>query len=102
MPIQYRACFTCDDDACTGHDFSILDWGLYVLNRRQYADRGPAVAERMVIAEITKLLDSSKREPYFFLGNSKAHSHTFSIVGLFHPPLQSKPKESATPRLPGF
>ena len=106
MPVQYRACFRCDDPACsTEHDISILDWGIYVLSRRQFATRGPAEAERDVIAKIVESMDPAKREPYFFLGNTKPHPQNFMIVGLYYP---SKPTEKpAKPeggslKLPGF
>ncbi len=106
MPVQYRACFRCDDPACnTEHDLSILDWGVYVLSRKEYAARGAAMAEQKVIEKIADLLDSTKREPYLFLGNTKAHCQSFMIVGLFHPPVEppaiAKPV-SASLKLPGF
>jgi hypothetical protein len=99
MPVQYRACFRCDDPDCkTEHDLSILDWGVYVLSRREYAARGPAMAEQKVIEKIEELLDPSKREPFLFLGNTKGHSQSFMIVGLFHPPIEPAPPVAEPPR----
>lgn len=92
VPVEYRAVFTCEDPVCaTKHDMSILDWGLYVLHRRQFAKGGAAVAERDVIARVRTNMDRTKRESYFFLGNTKQHCRNFMIVGLFHPPLPVKP-----------
>ncbi|MFW6087505.1 MAG: hypothetical protein ACODAG_09900 [Myxococcota bacterium] len=90
MPIQYRAEFTCHGASCRGHDMSILEWGVYVLSRKAYAKGGAAQAEKDVIAKIRQLMDPGKRDPYFFLGNTKAHSRNFMIVGLFHPPRVSQ------------
>lgn len=104
-PVQYRAKFTCDDAACsTEHDFGILDWGLYVLDFNQWADRGGAMAEEKVVEKIQQLMDPSKRDPYFFLGNTKGYSHSFMIVGLFHPPRKEEkmPKAAEPLKLPGF
>jgi hypothetical protein len=106
-PVRYRAKFVCDDSACkTEHDLSILDWGLYVLNYNQYADRGADMAEKKVVEKIEQLMDPSKREPYFYLGNTMAHSHSFMIVGLFHPPIAKavgkKRPDPGAPRLPGI
>jgi hypothetical protein len=99
MPVQYRACFRCDDPNCkTEHDLSILDWGVYVLSRREYAARGPAMAEQKVIEKIEELLDPSKRDPFLFLGNTKGHSQSFMIVGLFHPPIEPAPTVAEPPR----
>lgn len=109
MPVQYRACFRCDDPACsTEHDLSILDWGIYALSRRQFATRGAALAERDVISKITEMMDASKRQPYFFLGNTKPHPQNFMVVGLYYPPrpdLHAKKKkgpEGTTLKLPGI
>jgi hypothetical protein len=106
-PVEYRVKFTCDDSACTTeHDFGIRDWGLYVLDYNQWAERGGAVAEEKVVEKIQQLMDPSKRDPYFFLGNTKGHSHSFMVVGLFHPPLTrpttTNEVASATPMLPGI
>jgi hypothetical protein len=99
MPIEYRVRFACNDPACIGeHDFSIRDWGVYVLSRREYAQRGPQVAESKVIEKINELMDPTTRDPYFFLGNTKAHPKNFMIVGFFHPPRE----KSTTPMLPGL
>ena len=87
IPVEYRAQFTCDDPSCaTEHDLSILDWGVYVLSRKQFARGGGDLAARSVVQKITELMDPAKRDPYFFLGNTKAHPQNFMIVGLFHPP----------------
>ncbi|QSQ19644.1 hypothetical protein JY651_30575 [Pyxidicoccus parkwayensis] len=101
MPVQYRVVFTCDDAACrTEHDFSILDWGIYVLSRKMYAQRGASGAERAVIDKLEELMNPEAHEPYLFLGNTKAHSHNFMAVGLYYPPREvakaSKPDPQMT------
>jgi hypothetical protein len=105
-PVQYRAKFTCDDPRCsTQHDMGILDWGLYVLDYKQWAERGGAMAEEKVIDAIQQRMDPSKREPYFFLGNTKMHPQNFMIVGLFHPPksgMAQSATKGASMKLPGF
>lgn len=100
MPVQYRACFRCDDPLCQiEHDMSILDWGTYALSRSQFAIGGHSKAERDVIAQIEKVMDLTKHDPYFFLGNTKAHPQAFTIVGMYYPPIKKR-AESLT--LPGF
>lgn len=86
--VEYRMKFVCDDPGCPGeHDMSILDWGVYVLSRKQYAVRGPVQAERDVISQIESRLDFTKRDAYLFLGNSMPHPQNFMIVGFFCPPI---------------
>jgi len=107
MPIQYRIKFRCSDANCgTGHDMSVLDWGVYALSRKQYATRGAAMAERDVIRKIRMCLDS-KHEAYFFLGNTKQYPQSFMIVGLYYPPkdqvaASSERKQNESLKLPGF
>lgn len=106
MPVQYRICFTCDDPACTTeHDFSILDWGLSVLSRKEFARGGPALAEKQVIAKVKDITDPRKKDFYFFLGNTKGHCDKFMVVGLFYPPLptiKAMKKDAGPLKLPGF
>jgi hypothetical protein len=106
MPVQYRVAFVCDGAACKGHDMSILDWGVYALSRKQFALKGGPAAEKDVIDVIVKRTDLLKHDTYFFLGNTKAHSRNFMVVGLYYPPLA---KEKAKPKvkpgqilMPGF
>jgi len=90
--VEYRLRFTCSDATCaTEHDMAILDWGVYALSRRQFAARGAAQAERDVIAQVERMLDLERRDPYLFLGNSLAHPRSFMVVGLFYPPLLPAP-----------
>jgi hypothetical protein len=99
MPVQYRICFVCDDDGCTchgsQHDFGIFDWGVYALSRKLYAQGGAVRAEEGVIAKIEQLMDLTKRDGHLFLGNTKAHCHNFSVVGIFHPPLAQESKRDS-------
>ena len=107
MPIQYRIKFRCRDAKCkTGHDMSVLDWGVYALSRKQYASRGAAMAERDVIAKISECLNA-RHDAHFFLGNTKQHPQSFMIVGIYYPP-KADPmaprngKLEQTLKLPGF
>lgn len=94
VPIQYRVSFLCEDPACVnGHDLSILDWGIYVLHRKQFAQRGGPQAERDVIGKLTEYTDPTRKDAYFFLGNTLAHPANFMIVGIYYPPIP-KPVEA--------
>jgi hypothetical protein len=101
VPVQYRAVFICNDPACsTAHDLSILDWGTYVLHRRQYAQRGGPQAERDVIDKLTEDMDLRRRNAHFFLGNTMAHPASFMVVGLYFPPCpapDAPPKQTMFP-----
>lgn len=98
MPIQYRVEFECDDERCKGHDMSILDWELYALHRKVFADKGAVGARNDVIQKLEQSTDSSKRDVFFFLGNTAAHPHNFMVVGLFTPPLLAPKREEKKSR----
>ncbi|MFT3917298.1 MAG: hypothetical protein QM704_25400 [Anaeromyxobacteraceae bacterium] len=88
--VDYRVEFRCDDPACsTLHDCSILDWGIYVLDRNQERKKGSyKLAEADVLAKLQEIADPQKKDIHFFLGNTKDHSNNFSVVGLFYPPIE--------------
>lgn len=96
--VQFRAEFTCESSSCNGHDLSILDWGTYVLERKQREAHAIDPAKD-VVAQLERLTDPSRHEPYFFLGNTMAHCRSFMIVGVFGPPreLPAKPKAAKNP-----
>lgn len=90
----------------TIHKCTIFDWGLYVLHRKMVAQHGSGAGERKVIEHIEKNLDQTKKDAYFFMGNTKPHPQSFSIVGLYYPP-RAKPPSSRAKRhqtlsLPGL
>lgn len=86
MPVTYRAEFKCEESICNGHDMSILDWEVYVLSRKMFAQGGEQLAEKKVIEKLAEMTDAKARDCYFFLGNTQAHPTNFMIVGLYSPP----------------
>ncbi len=85
--VEYRAKFTCRTHECGGHDMSIRDWGLYVLDMKQEEKKqNVKAAEESVLKKLRADTDTTKRDPYLFLGNMQAHRDAFMIVGLFCPP----------------
>jgi hypothetical protein len=72
-----------------------------------YGQIGGGRVDALDVQEAVDLgMDSRKREPYFFLGNTKAHPQTFMIVGLYYPAKASEmPLNRPSPgslRLPGL
>lgn len=101
MPVRYRVEFECHGENCNGHDMSVLDWGMYVLSRRQYAKKNRQQAEADVIAKIHEVTDPEKKDAYLFLGNTLAHPKSFMIVGFYYPKLvQPEPEKKAKTAAP--
>lgn len=98
VPLKYYIEFTADDGAGgeSDHEMSVLDWGLYVLHRRQFAKHMGETggdtkeagrrAQADVTAKIRGMIEGAETDPYFFLGNTAAHPTSFMIVGIFSPP----------------
>lgn len=87
--VEYRVKFRCDDSSCAGHNMSVHDWGMYVLDRKMCKQEGDiAEAERKVLAKLNELLDSAKKDSWLLLGNSLAGPSAFFIGGLYYPPRQ--------------
>jgi len=72
---------------CTGHDMTILDWGLGELARRE----GPEKARQ----KMESISDTQRHDLKFFLGNMLAYPSSFTIVGLWYPKRQDFVKRSA-------
>lgn len=85
--VNYKVDFKCEAVGCRGHDMKVLDWGVYVLDRKQAKKKGDyRAAEEDVKDSLSRLLNVEARDPYVFLGNSLAHPQNFSVVGIFSPP----------------
>ena len=87
VPVRYYVDFICDaPSGPSEHSCSVLDWGTYVLHRKMFAQHGGGIAERKVIEKIQSDCDPTKKDIYFFMGNTLSHVDNFSIVGFFYPP----------------
>ena len=84
--IEYRARFHCDDANCNGHDMSVHDWGIYVLDMKMTEKYGTADAEQKVLDKMKDLLDPEKHDTRLLLGNTLMHPGSFFIGGLYYPP----------------
>lgn len=103
IPVRYVAKFKCMDSSCPQlHQMRILDWGTCLLGWKQYlASKSSPKANEDVISKLKEYTDSAKRDSYFFMGNTLAYPKTFTIVGLFYPPISAtKPKPKQLSLLP--
>ena len=75
--------FECDDEGCSRHEMSILDWEIAQLYRRL---RGDANWEAKLRSKIMDEIFGAKKETFLFLGNMALRHHIFCILGFFYPP----------------
>ena len=72
-------------------DMTIHDWEVDALYfNRLLAGRSPQRTRDEVIEHLSDTICSAKRDTHFFLGNSKAHQRSFTIVGLWWPKKRSQ------------
>lgn len=88
LPIPYRIKFNykCLEPGCRGHDQELIDWELGAAGiqwPRQYGRDTRAKIEQKW-AEMT---DSSKKDLHFYVGNQHQRRATFSVCGLWSPPI---------------
>lgn len=88
---RFKVEFRCDDSACSGHDFSVLDWEVDALYAR-FKNQGQERAAKLVEESLEKIC-SATNDTRFFLGNMASHPQTFTIVGTW------RPKDSHQPSL---
>jgi len=74
---RFKIHWFCDNPVCKGHKMSILDWEVYELVR----NAGMAKATQ----KLNEILDLSKYNTGFFLGNFRLHPKNFSIGGIWYP-----------------
>lgn len=86
--IEYRVCFHCDDATCKGHDLSVHDWGMYVLDMKMTKEHGTREAEQKVKDKLLEVLDPEKKDARLLLGNTLANPSAFIIGGIYYPPRQ--------------
>jgi hypothetical protein len=88
QPIPYRIKFKykCDEAGCRGHNQELIDWelgaaGLYW--PRTYGARTASVIEE----KWSEVTDSAKKDLHFYVGNQHQYRHSFSVCGIWNPPL---------------
>ena len=74
--------FVCDDEDCSSHKMSILDWEIGQLYRRV---KNASDWEDKIHDKIMEIC-SEKRDTYLILGNMARWQHIFCILGFFYPP----------------
>lgn len=86
VPYSIKFSYTCEESDCKGHNQELIDWelgaaGLY-WPRRYGTQTG-----RMIEQKWAEMTDSSKKDVHFYVGNQHQRRKTFSVCGLWAPPL---------------
>lgn len=75
--VHWRCPDRCQTCRNSPHKFSVLDWGLYELARKE--------GEAAALSKLETLMDLRRHDTWLFLGNMRLRMQTFCIVGLWYP-----------------
>jgi hypothetical protein len=89
IPYRFYYRFRCPSEAgCTGHNLSILDWEIHQSFRdwrNKYRDEGELLNK--IKARWMDIADCETKNVFFYTGNLFRFPKTFTILGIFYPPL---------------
>lgn len=85
LPVKFVLSFFCDDQSCSGHKLSILDWEIGQLYRNVRSEPG---WEDKIKKRVEHDLCGDDKVTYLFVGNMMKYPKTFCILGFFYPPRQ--------------
>lgn len=74
---QFKIRWYCHDADCRGHFTLLFDWEAYELRRKYDGET--------VIESLMSMLDPTRNDVGFFLGNTLDHQASFSIGGIWRP-----------------
>jgi hypothetical protein len=90
IPYQFYFRFRCRTERnCPSHNLSIIDWEIYQAFRQwRYQCRNEQEVLRKIAEKWMALVDGTKKDPYFYVGNLHRFPRTFMVLGVFYPPLK--------------
>jgi hypothetical protein len=84
IPYAFYYQFSCDHEACKGHQLGCTDWEIgesYRKFRRQYGENWEEKFRQRYEAEMIET-----RDTHFFVGTIHQHPQNWIICGIFYPP----------------
>ncbi|MGA2363008.1 MAG: hypothetical protein ABSG73_11180 [Candidatus Aminicenantales bacterium] len=91
IPYQFYYHFRCASElACPSHDLSITDWEICQSFRRwKYRYRDEQELLRKIEDKWMDMVDDTKKDSYFYVGNLHRLQNIFTVLGTFYPPLMN-------------
>lgn len=86
IPYRFRVAYHCDDDACSGHKQSIIDWEIGQAFRRfRWKYGGEAQALEKIRQKWEGDVLGPQTDTAIFTGNMHLYPHVFLTLGFFWP-----------------
>lgn len=88
QPVPYSVKFTykCEELGCRGHNQELIDWELGAAGLRWPQIYGNETASK-IEQKWAEMTDPAKKDIHFYVGNQHQRRDTFSVCGLWCPPL---------------
>lgn len=87
-PFAVRYKYRCETKTCRGHDQKVLDWEAGQAGRRWIAEHGSARAREMMLDNWQAMMLSADRDVHFYVGNQARRRQSFSVLGVWYPPVE--------------
>jgi hypothetical protein len=88
QPVPYRIKFRykCEEQDCRGHNQELIDWELGAAGLYWPSRYGRRTAE-MIEQKWSEMTDPVRKDVHFYVGNQHQRRETFSVCGIWSPPL---------------
>jgi hypothetical protein len=89
QPVPYRIKFRykCQSVGCRGHIQQLIDWELAEAGMYWPMRYGGKIAEEKIAQKLSEMTDPAKKDVHFYVENQHQHRESFSICGIWSPPL---------------
>ena len=92
-PYRLKYHYYCMEDGCTGHHQTLIDWEAGQAARNWKADgKSDQELPGLLRQKFLDQLCAPTRDTYFFIGNQHQHRRSFLVLGVFWPPVGSRPQ----------
>lgn len=86
VPYRIKFRYRCEEPNCKGHNQELIDWELGAAGLYWPSRYGPKTAQ-MIEQKWAEMTDSSRKDVHFYVGNQHQRRETFSVCGIWSPPL---------------
>lgn len=95
IPWKFSYKFKCQDERCTGHKLSILDWEVFRLYEHMHAQFGNATDRTLKAVEETwlNMMWGDQRDTYLYIGTTLQYNSPV-VLGVYYPPVHPKANQT--------
>ena len=86
VPYSIKFSYKCQESTCRGHKQELIDWELGAAGLKWPSSYGSETASK-IEEKWAEMTDPTKKDIHFYVGNQHQRRQTFSVCGLWSPPL---------------